>query len=42
METERNLLPTTEAAKYLGLREFDKIEMADDDGKVYSHKTNFA
>ena len=24
------------------IREFDKIEMADDDGKVYSHKTNFA
>lgn len=24
------------------VREFDKIEMADDDGKVYSHKTNLA
>lgn len=24
------------------IREFDKIEMADDDGKVYSHKTNLA
>ena len=24
------------------IREYDKIEMADDDGKVYSHKTNIA
>lgn len=24
------------------VREYDKIEMADDDGKVYSHKTNLA